>query len=82
MILIGELAKKTNISKRTLHYYEQIELLQPTLIMENGYRYYDENAILRLQKILLLKSIGFTLEQIKELFRNQENKGENENWIT
>ncbi|MBR3380545.1 MAG: MerR family transcriptional regulator [Bacillus sp. (in: Bacteria)] len=82
MILIGELAKKTNISKRTLHYYEQIELLQPTLIMENGYRYYDENAILRLQKILLLKSIGFTLEQIKELFQNQENKGENENWIT
>ncbi|WP_434751131.1 MerR family transcriptional regulator [Paenibacillus amylolyticus] len=82
MILIGELAKKTNISKRTLHYYEQIELLQPTLITENGYRYYDESAILRLQKILLLKSIGYTLEQIKELFQNQENKGEHENWVT
>ncbi|CAI6046273.1 hypothetical protein PAECIP112173_01209 [Paenibacillus sp. JJ-100] len=82
MILIGELAKKTNISKRTLHYYEQIELLEPTLITENGYRYYDENAIFRLQKILLLKSIGYTLEQIKELFQNQENQGEHENWIT
>ncbi|WP_145330851.1 MerR family transcriptional regulator [Paenibacillus xylanexedens] len=81
MILIGELAKKTNISKRTLHYYEQIELLQPTVITENGYRYYDETAILRLQKILLLKSIGYTLEQIKELFQNQENQGEDENWI-
>lgn len=81
MILIGELAKKTNISKRTLHYYEQIELLQPTLITENGYRYYDESAILRLQKILLLKSIGYTLEQIKELFQSQENKGEHENWV-
>lgn len=81
MILIGELAKKTNISKRTLHYYEQIELLRPALVTENGYRYYDESAILRLQKILLLKSIGYTLEQIKELFQNQENKGEHENWV-
>lgn len=81
MILIGELAKRTNISKRTLHYYEQIELLRPTLITENGYRYYDEHAILRLQKVLLLKSIGYTLEQIKELLQNQRHMGENDNWI-
>ncbi|WP_289135993.1 MerR family transcriptional regulator [uncultured Brevibacillus sp.] len=81
MIRVGELAKKTNISKRTLYYYEQIELLKPTLISENGYRYYDENAVLHLQKILLLKSIGYTLEQIKELFQNQNSTKENENWI-
>ncbi|PYE48039.1 MerR family transcriptional regulator [Paenibacillus barcinonensis] len=81
IILIGELAKKTNISKRTLHYYEQIELLQPTHITDNGYRYYDETAILRLQRILLLKSIGYTLEQIKELLQKQNNMGENENWV-
>ncbi|RXZ78678.1 MerR family DNA-binding transcriptional regulator [Paenibacillaceae bacterium] len=48
MIRVGELAKKANISKRTLYYYEQIELLQPTLVSENGYRYYDENAVLHL----------------------------------
>ncbi|GGH51871.1 hypothetical protein GCM10008014_17990 [Paenibacillus silvae] len=81
MMLIGELAQKTNISKRTLHYYEQIELLQPTRILENKYRYYDEHAILRLQKILLLKSIGFTLEQIKELLQSKNNMKENEDWV-
>ena len=81
MIRVGELAKKANISKRTLYYYEQIGLLQPTLVSENGYRFYDENAVLHLQKILLLKSIGYTLEQIKELFLNQNNTQETENWI-
>lgn len=50
MIRIGELAKTANISKRTLYHYEQIELLQPAHISENGYRYYDNQAILRLQK--------------------------------
>lgn len=71
MIRIGELAKKANISKRTLYHYEQIGLLQPTLIAGNRYRYYDENALFHLQKILLLKSIGYTLEQIKDFFQNQ-----------
>ncbi|OBR65731.1 hypothetical protein A7K91_14310 [Paenibacillus oryzae] len=80
MIRIGELAKKANISKRTLYYYEQIELLHPTLVSENGYRYYDEHALLHLQKIMLMKSIGYTLEQIKELFQHQTN--ENDSWIS
>lgn len=82
MILIGELAEKANISKRTLYHYEQIGLLKPTVIAENRYRYYDENALFHLQKILLLKSIGYTLEQIKELLQNQNHTEENENWIT
>lgn len=82
-ILIGELAKKTNISKRTLYHYEQIGLLKPTETRENRYRYYDENALFRLQKILLLKSIGYTLEQIKQLLsQNQNDIEENKNWIT
>ncbi len=81
MIRVGELAQKASISKRTLYYYEQIGLLQPTLVSENGYRYYDEIAVLYLQKILLLKSIGYTLEQIKELFQNQNYMKESDNWI-
>src|SRR5690625_3503408 len=83
MILIGELAEKANISKRTLYHYEQIGLLKPTVVTENRYRYYDENALFRLQKILLLKSIGYTLEQIKGLLlQNQDNDTmENKNWI-
>lgn len=83
MILIGELAKKVNISKRTLYHYEQIDLLKPTAVTENRYRYYDENALFRLQKILLLKSIGYTLEQIKELLLQSQNESkENHDWIT
>lgn len=83
MILIGELAEKANISKRTLYHYEQIGLLKPTVIAENRYRYYDENAIFHLQKILLLKSIGYTLVQIKGLLlQNQNNDLIKTNWIT
>lgn len=81
MIRIGELAKTANISKRTLYHYEQIALLQPALISENGYRYYDAKAILRLQKILLLKSVGYTLEQIKGLLENKHSAQEDDNWI-
>src|SRR5690625_287710 len=84
MILIGELAEKANISKRTLYHYEQIGLLKPTVVTENRYRYYDENALFRLQKILLLKSIGYTLKEIKELLLQNQNNDmmENKNWIT
>ena len=81
MIRIGELAKRTGISKRTLYHYEQIELLEPTLVTPNGYRYYDEQAVLHLQKILLLKSIGYTLEQIKTLFDHPSHPKENESWV-
>lgn len=84
MILIGELAKKANISKRTLYHYEQIGLLKPTVVTENRYRYYDESSLFRLQKILLLKSIGYTLKQINELLLENLNNHivENNNWIT
>lgn len=81
MIRIGDLAKRAKISKRTLHYYEQIELLQPSIVTENGYRYYDDHSILRLQKILLLKSIGYTLEQIKDLLQDRHHAQEKENWV-
>jgi DNA-binding transcriptional MerR regulator len=66
MFSIGELAKKANISRRTLHYYDEIDLLKPTKIDKKNYRYYDQHALVQLQEILLLKSIGFTLEQIKQ----------------
>lgn len=81
MIRIGALAKTANISKRTLYHYEHIGLLQPTRVSENGYRFYDNQAVIRLQKILLLKSIGYTLEQIKELLQNQNPADEHDHWI-
>lgn len=81
MIRIGVLAQKTNLSKRTLRYYEQIGLLKPSRIEANGYRYYDESAVGRLQRILLLKSIGYTLRQIQELLGTQTAEGEREDWL-
>ncbi|OWA34192.1 hypothetical protein B9G55_17880 [Saccharibacillus sp. O16] len=81
MIRIGDLARRTNLSKRTLRYYEQIELLQPSMIAANGYRYYDESAVIRLQRILLLKSIGYTLRQIQELLGTQTTADKHEDWL-
>ncbi len=81
MIRIGVLAKKTNLSKRTLRYYEQIGLLKPSVIAENGYRYYDESAVVRLHRILLLKSIGYTLRQIQELLGTQTAEDKREDWL-
>lgn len=81
MIRTGALARKANVSKRTLQYYEQIGLLKPTVISENGYRHYDDRAVFRLQKILLLKSIGYTLQQIKQLLRSHEDADEHEEWL-
>jgi DNA-binding transcriptional MerR regulator len=66
MFSTGELAKKANISRRALHYYDEIGLLKPTKINDKNYRYYDQHALVQLQEILLLKSIGFTLDQIKQ----------------
>jgi DNA-binding transcriptional MerR regulator len=69
MFSTGELAKKANISRRALHYYDEIGLLKPTKIDDKNYRFYDHHALVQLQEILLLKSIGFTLDQIKQVRR-------------
>ncbi len=81
MIKIGQLAKKMGVSKKTLYHYEDVGILEPSLIKDNGYRYYDEQAISQLQRILLLKSIGYTLEQIKKLFDSDSQIAENQTWI-
>lgn len=71
MYSIGEMIHKVKISRRTLHYYDEIGLLKPTISRENGYRYYDDQAIIKLQTILSLKSMDYSLEQIKALFDEQ-----------
>lgn len=63
---VKEIAQAASISPRTLHYYDEIDLLSPVAIGENGYRYYDEDSLLRLQQILFFKSFGFQLKEIKE----------------
>jgi DNA-binding transcriptional MerR regulator len=70
--LIKEFGKLTNISVRTLHHYDDIGLLKPSLRADNGYRLYSEKDLLKLERVTALKFFGFSLEQIKALVGNDE----------
>lgn len=67
MMTISEVAALTGVSQRTLHYYDEIDLLKPTQTTEAGYRLYDEAALERLQHILLFKELGFPLKDVQRL---------------
>ncbi len=67
MLTVKQLSKLAGISPRTLHYYDEIGLLHPSQIGSNGYRYYDDNCVLRLQQILLYRELDLPLEQIKKI---------------
>lgn len=64
---VKDLSRITNISVQTLHYYDNIDLLKPSLRMSNGYRIYSETDLLKLQQIIALKFFGFELKKIKTL---------------
>jgi MerR family transcriptional regulator, thiopeptide resistance regulator len=64
---VRQLARMANVSPRTLHYYDQIGLLRPEKVGENGYRYYGEPDLLRLQQILFYKELDFSLEEIERM---------------
>lgn len=64
---IGELSKYQNISKQTLIFYDKIGLFCPDYVdPDNGYRYYSASQIDYLDTILIMKKIGFSLNEIKE----------------
>lgn len=63
---VGDLAKQTGVSVRTLHYYDEIGLLSPSHQTETGYRLYGEADLMRLQQIVSLRQIGFSLDEIRK----------------
>ena len=67
---VGELAKQTGLSVRTLHYYDQIGLLVPSRNKGNGHRLYTGTDIVKLQQIVALKHLGFALDEIKEFLQS------------
>ncbi|MFH7029506.1 MAG: MerR family transcriptional regulator [Heteroscytonema crispum UTEX LB 1556] len=67
---VGELAKQTGISVRTLHYYDEIGLLSPSGRTDADYRLYAEADIVRLQQIMSLRQLGFSLVEIKECLQS------------
>ena len=65
---IQEFAKFTGVSVRTLHYYDEIGLLKPACVdRRSGYRYYDEQSLLRMQEILFYRELDFSLKSIEEI---------------
>lgn len=67
LLQIGELAQRAGVSHRTIHYYERIGLLRPAEREGVGYRYYDEQAVQRLEKIAALKNLGLSLDEISQV---------------
>ena len=63
---VGELARRTGLTVRTLHHYDQIGLLKPSLHTESGHRLYTAGDVARLQQVLSLRQLGFSLEQVRD----------------
>lgn len=69
----GKFARLANVSERTIRYYDKIGLLKPSFVMENGYRQYSDLDLLKLQKILSLKHLGFSIEEIFPMVMDNTN---------
>lgn len=69
MKTVHEVSKLTGVSVRTLHYYDAIHLLPPSKVTEAGYRLYDDDALCRLQSILLFRELQFSLKDIAAILQ-------------
>lgn len=70
---IKEFAAFTGVSVRTLHYYDEIGLLLPASVdRSTGYRFYDENSLLRMQQILFYRELDFSLKSIGEILSSPD----------
>ena len=67
---IGEVAKLSGVTVRTLHYYDEIGLLKPSKTTEAGYRMYSIEDLEKLQQILFFRELDFPLNEIKEIMIN------------
>ncbi len=71
MLTIGDVAKKTGVSIRSLRHYDEIGLLKPAGRSEADYRLYTKIDIFKLQQIVLLKSMGFSLKKIQGMIEDE-----------
>jgi MerR family transcriptional regulator, thiopeptide resistance regulator len=63
---VGDLARRTGLTIRTLHHYDEIGLLKPSLHTDSGHRMYTANDVARLQQVLSLRQLGFALDEIRD----------------
>ena len=67
MMTVAQVSKRTGVSVRTLHHYDQIGLLDPTEVTEAGYRLYDDTALDKLYMILVYRELGLSLNEIGDI---------------
>ncbi len=68
---VQQLAKIAGTTSRTLRHYDSVGLLKPSRTGENGYRYYGQAGLLRLQRILLLRELGLGLPAVAEVLAHE-----------
>jgi MerR family transcriptional regulator, thiopeptide resistance regulator len=69
---IQEVARSAGTTSRTLRHYDDVGLLPPSRIGSNGYRYYDAESLVRLQRILLLRELGLDLATIGDVIEGEQ----------
>ncbi|MBD2867369.1 MerR family transcriptional regulator [Paenibacillus arenilitoris] len=76
LLTVNDIVQITGITGRTLHYYDRIHLFKPTHLTEKGYRLYDRSSLEKLQTILFLKELDFSLKEIADILKltRQEQK--------
>lgn len=71
---IAEVASMSKVTARTLRHYDDIGLLRPAYVADNGYRYYEQQQLLRLQRLLLLRELGLSLATIADVLDGQRDE--------
>src|SRR5512142_2707876 len=72
MFTVKQLSKLAGVTPRTLHHYDAIGLLKPSRVGSNGYRYYEEESLLRLQQILFYRELDMPLDEIKKIMGRRD----------
>lgn len=76
LLAVKDIVQITGITSRTLHYYDRIDLFKPTHLTDKGYRLYDRSSLEKLQTILFLRELDFSLKEIADILKltSQEQK--------
>jgi DNA-binding transcriptional MerR regulator len=72
MFTVKQLSKLAGVTPRTLHHYDDIGLLKPSRVGDNGYRYYEEESLLKLQQILFYRELDFPLDDIRKIMGRRD----------
>ncbi len=72
MMTIKQTADFAGITVRTLQYYDRLDLLKPAYVAENGYRFYDEMNLKKLQQIMFFRELDLPLKRIKQIMENKQ----------